>query len=150
MEEVIMVLEKLEEILIKDIEEITRRSEKDILSREETHSYRNMSQEVLNNRIKDVYRRLEMWLAGKKSKIDMQKIYEDAGAARFKEGIPLHETILVMQLLKRHLWLFILEKQVLDSAFELLRSLEINNKVVLYFDRAIYYLTRGYEKELKK
>ena len=48
-------------------------------------------------------------------------------------------------LLKRQIWLYILQEGLLTTNLELYQALELNNRVVLYFDRAIYYLTRGYE-----
>jgi len=39
---------------------------------------------------------------------------------------------------------------LLDSAYELNQALEMNNNVVYFFDRAIYYVTIGYEEEMLK
>jgi hypothetical protein len=38
---------------------------------------------------------------------------------------------------------------VLDTALELHQAIELNNRVVLFFDRAIYYTILGYEGEGK-
>jgi hypothetical protein len=53
-------------------------------------------------------------------------------------------------LIKRHLWLYVQEQQFFDSTYELYQALELNNKVVLFFDRVIYLVTMGYEDELRK
>jgi hypothetical protein len=53
-------------------------------------------------------------------------------------------------LIKRHLWLYTLEKHFFDTSYEFQQALEFNNRVVLFFDRAIYFTTMGYEKELRK
>jgi hypothetical protein len=53
-------------------------------------------------------------------------------------------------LFRRHLWLYILHVGFLDSAYELLRALELNNRVILFFDRALYNMAVGYEEAQKK
>jgi hypothetical protein len=53
-------------------------------------------------------------------------------------------------LIKKHLWLYLREKNFFDSTYELSQALELNNNVVLFFDRAIYFVTMGYEEELLK
>ena len=51
-----------------------------------------------------------------------------------------------LMLIKRHLWLYLLEKHFFESSYELMKSLEINNRIVLFFDRAILASTIGYER----
>jgi len=78
------------------------------------------------------------------------KHFSDLGRKRFEDGIPLHEVIMFLMLIKRHLWLYLLEKHFFESSYELLKSLEMNNRVVLFFDRAILAASMGYEDELMK
>jgi hypothetical protein len=87
---------------------------------------------------------------GNKVKAEVKKHYIALGRQRFKEGIPLNELVMALMLIKRHLWLYVQEKHFLDSSFEMYQALEFNNRVVLFFDRAIYFSTMGYEEELKK
>ncbi|HRT45733.1 MAG TPA: hypothetical protein P5054_11135, partial [Desulfomonilia bacterium] len=76
---------------------------------------------------------------------EVQRSYTDLGRKRFKEGIPLHEVIMTLMLIKRHLWLYVREKHFFDSTYECFQALEMNNQVVLFFDRAIFFTIRGYE-----
>jgi hypothetical protein len=66
------------------------------------------------------------------------------------EGIPLHELIMTFMLIKRHLWMYVLEKHFFDSTYEINQSLELNNRVVLFFDRIIFFASIGYEEEMEK
>lgn len=43
-------------------------------------------------------------------------------------------------------WLKVLAEGLLDTVLDLNQALELSNRVVLFFDRAIYYTTVGYEK----
>lgn len=57
---------------------------------------------------------------------------------------------MALMLIKRHLWLYVMENNFLDSSFLLNQALEFNNAVVLFFDRAIYFTTTGYMDELSR
>jgi len=125
-----MISETMISIIKDNADELTKRICKDLLSREET--------------------RLDSWLSKDKTKGEIQKHYTKIGEKRFREGIPLTEVVMALMLTKRHLWLYVIEKHYFDTSYEFQQALEFNNRVVLFFDRAIYFTTMGYEKELRK
>ena len=91
-----------------------------------------------------------MWLEKEKPKAETEKFYKEQGKKRFQAGIPLHETILYLMLIKRHIWLYVLENHYIDTTYESTKALELNNRIVLFFDRTIINVTLGYEEELMK
>lgn len=136
--------------LIKDnANELSRRLCKDLLSMEETKGYRRFSYEVTYDRVFDVFSRLSSWLGmDDHTASEIRKVYTELGRKRFREDLPLHEVVLAFMLIKRHLWFFIQENQFFETTYEFKQALELNNKVVLFFDRVIYFVTMGYEEEL--
>jgi len=98
----------------------------------------------------DVYSRLDSWLEGNKVKGEVRDHYLKLGSQRYHEGIPLSDVVMALMLIKRHLWLYVMEQNFFDSSFQLMQALEFNNRVVLFFDRAIYFTTIGYEMEQAK
>jgi hypothetical protein len=145
-----MIYSKLVKLIEDNQEELTIRSYKELLDREETLRYRNVPEDILKERISDVYSMLISWLNKEKRAGNIRKYYADLGKRRYSEGIPVSEVVMAFMLLKRHLWLFIMEKQFFDSTYECYQALELNNKVVLFFDRIIYFTALGYEEELDK
>lgn len=145
-----MIYMKIMELIKTDADELTERVVKDLLSRGETEYHKKFSEEFLYERVSDIYRGLSHWLDRATPKDEITKFYQDLGRKRFQDGIPLHEVILFLMLIKRHLWLYLLEKHFLESSYELTKSLELNNRIVLFFDRAILAATLGYEEELVK
>lgn len=143
-----MIYSKLVKLIEDNQKELTNRSLKDLQEREETKRYRSVQPELLAERVSDVFSKLVYWLNKERRAVDLQKYYTDLGKRRFNEGIPLSEVVLAFMLLKRHLWLFVTEKQFFDSTYECYQALELNNKVVLFFDRVIYFTIRGYEEEV--
>ncbi len=145
-----MISQKLIELIEKNADELTKRLMKDLLTREETKHYRELPEDRVYERVHDVYSRLDSWLGGDKAKTNIRKYYTELGAQRYREDIPIHEVMMAFMLIKRHLWLYVVENQIIDSVYELQRVLELNNRVVLFFDRVIFFVAIGYEDERAK
>ncbi len=143
-----MIYSKLIQLIEDNAQELTKRLCNDLLSREETAGYRTLREDTVCDRVYDVYSKLGSWLSKGKDSVEVKKYYTELGRKRCREGIPLHEVVMAFMLIKRHLWLYVREKQFFDSTYECYQALEMNNKVVLFFDRAIYFTTIGYEQEL--
>lgn len=147
-----MIYYKLVKLIEDNTDELTRRVCNDLLAREETMAYRGISKDIICERAADVYGRLVSWLRKEKRfhDGDIRKYYMDLGRRRFHEGIPFSTVAMDFMLQKRHLWLFVTEKQFFDSTYECYQALELNNRVVLFFDRVIYFAALGYEEEMCK
>jgi hypothetical protein len=145
-----MLYLKMMEVLKTDAEHLSRRVVKDLLNRVETEYHKRYSEDIMYERVYDVYSTLGYWLDRARPKEEIQKHFKEMGKKRFDDGIPMHEVIMFLMLIKRHLWLYVLEKHFFESSYELMKSLEINNRIVLFFDRAILAATIGYEEELVK
>ena len=142
---------QLLDLIKENANELTRGLCKDLLSREETKGYRKLPHDLIYDRVFDVYSKLSSWLGlDDHTTSEVRKVYTELGRKRFREGIPLHEVVLAFMLVKRHLWDFIQKKQFFETTYEMGQALELNNKVVLFFDRVIYFVTMGYEEELLK
>jgi hypothetical protein len=145
-----MISEKIITLIKENAEVLTNRLCKDVLSRDETKNYRKLDKNLVYERVFDVYSRLDSWLEGNKVKGEVRDHYMKLGAQRYHEGIPLSDVVMTLMLIKRHLWLYVMEQNFFDSSFQLMQALEFNNRVVLFFDRAIYFTTVGYEMEQAK
>ena len=145
-----MIYSRLIKLIEDNAGELTNRVCRDLLTREETKSFRTLSEDLVRDWIYGVYSRLDSWLGKKKHTCEVQKYYSDLGKKWFEEEIPLHEAVMTLMIIKRHLWLYVRENQFFDSTYECYQALEMNNKVVLFFDRAIYFTIIGYEEELTK
>ena len=145
-----MIYQKIVELIQNNADHLTKRLMRDILTREETRSYKTLPEKEVYWRVYDVYSRLDSWLSKDKEKGEIKKHYTDLGKQRFHENIPLSDLVMTLLLIKRHLWIFVMENQFFNSSFELSQALELNNKVVLFFDRVIYFAVMGYEDEMRK
>jgi hypothetical protein len=137
--------------LIKIIEKnsgvIADRWVEDVITLPYTRSYWNIPHDILHERAESVCSRMGYYLGRRLPKERLASFYRKMGQARRAEGHPVEDVIMALFLLKRHIWLFVLQEGFLTTNLELYQALELNNRVVLYFDRAIYYVAQGYAEE---
>ncbi|MBI4472639.1 MAG: hypothetical protein HY646_08230 [Acidobacteria bacterium] len=112
-----------------------------------TPAYRRFPDEEIHDRVYTVYKNLGEWMVGKPDE-EVRQVYESLGRRRFQEGIPLHEVICALILTKDHLLDYVRTNGLATTTLEIYAEQELCNKVNHFFDRAIYYTTVGYEKQM--
>ena len=145
-----MISQSLVELIEKNAEKLTQQWLTDVRQNAHTPFYHTFNEDYLSERSLDMYRRLGHWLSIETPKDETARFYRKYGQERYREGFPLPELIYSFILFRRHLWLYILHVGFLDSAYELHRAMELNNRVILFFDRALYNIAIGYEEARKK
>lgn len=145
-----MLSQKFVDLIEKNAEKLTKEWLQDVRKNVHTPTYHTFDEDRLYQRAFNMYKNLGQWLNVQTPKEQTTKYYLKYGQDRCQEGFPLPELIYSFILYRRHLWLFILHSGFLDTAYELLRALELNNRVILFFDRALHSMVLGYEQCLKK
>ena len=112
-----------------------------------TNSYRQVPTEDLKARVGGIYSHLGEWLLGKTS-FDIERRYEEIGALRVHQGVPVSELIWVIILTKENLWEFLQRESLPERPVEAFGELEMLQLLDQFFDRAIYYASAGYERAL--
>jgi hypothetical protein len=111
-----------------------------------TPTFHNWNEDQLFTRVYKVYSYLGRSISDQTTREDIEREYVALGRQRFAEGFALSEVIQALIISRRVLWLKIQADGLLDTAMDLHLGLDLNNKVVLFFDRAIYYTTMGFEE----
>ena len=119
----------------------------DVKKRSSMPTYQAYNETRLYSRVFRVYSQLGRWISRSTDKDEIASQYKALGAERFREGFLLSEVIQALYLTRRHLWLKVIHEGLLDTAIDLYGAMQLNNRVVLFFDRAIYNVVRGYEAE---
>lgn len=99
----------------------------------------------LKQRVYEIYRNLGEWLI-KRTEEDIEKQYCTIGARRFRQGVPLSELIWAIVLTKDNLWNFLNRESFPGFEMEVLAEHEMFRMIDRFFNHAIYYAARGYEK----
>ncbi len=71
------------------------------------------------------------------------------GRELFKDDYAMHDIINALSLLRKVIVEVVTAEGFFGTAFELFQVQELNNRGILYFDRATYYATLGYEESIK-
>lgn len=134
-------------LIDNNIDELTQNWLRIVRNHQITRSYGAFEDKELYDRAHKVYNQLSRWIAGEFTKGDIASYYTALGALRRREGFPLAEVIRALIVTRRVLWFKVQAEGFLDSAVDAELALLLNNRVVLFFDRAIYYTTSGYERK---
>ncbi|MCK4559291.1 MAG: RsbRD N-terminal domain-containing protein [Calditrichia bacterium] len=137
--------DKLVELIEKNAKQLSINWLSDVRKHPNTPTYHKYDEEELYNRVFDVYSRLSKWISKETSKEELYEHYSALGLQRRKEGFALSEVIQALIISRRHIWLKVMSEGFLDTALDMYKALELNNRVILFFDRAIHYTALGFE-----
>jgi hypothetical protein len=150
-----MLANRLIQLIENHSDSLTQEALHDVLTNENTASFRKVPRAELEPRIASLYQNLGKWL-GCPNEDDIRQEYEGWGRTRFRQGIPSSEIVYVLSLTKRHLRKFIREHGLVEFSgdrvtsnelvpVELYAIQELNYLIGDFFDQALYHLVRGYE-----
>jgi hypothetical protein len=142
-----VIATKLVKIIEKNSSTIAERWVDDVTTLPYTRSYWNVPREELQERAESICDRIGYFLGKRLPRERLAAFYRRLGQTRREQGYSVEEVVMALMLLKRHIWLFVLQEGFLTTNLELYQALELNNRVVLYFDRAIYYTTQAWSEE---
>jgi len=115
----------------------------------QVNHFRTLPPHELRERVYEIYRHLGEWLLGK-NELDIEHRYREIGARRASQRVPLSEVIQAIVLTKENLWEFLKSEAVMDRAVEIMGELELLQMLEMFFDRAIYYASVGYEEAVAR
>ena len=81
-----------------------------------------------------------------KTDLDIARRYQEIGARRYRQRVPLSELVWAIVLTKENLWEFLSLECVPDRLIEVFGELELLQLLGRFFDRAIHYAVVGYEQ----
>ena len=140
-----MLSDRLVRMIEHHAEELTRALVDDLQSNPRTASYHRLSREAIHDRTYHVYKDLGLWL-NSKAEEDIEASYTELGKEREAEGIPISQVVFALTLTKYHLRDYIRAAGLVDSAVELHQEQELHHVLGQFFDKAIYYTIRAYER----
>jgi hypothetical protein len=105
---------------------------------------RRLADAELRERGQEILENLGQWLtAGHHSQI--QHRYEELGAMRFTESIPLHECVRSLSIIRQKMVDFVHEQDLTGTPVELYAEEELERRLSRFFDALIINMVRGYE-----
>ena len=141
-----MVLSNRLVVLIeRNADQLTKRRIEIVRTHANTPTYHKYDEKKLYERAFSVYSQLGKWLSAESSNIEVRKIYTTLGAQRCKEGFKLSELLEALLITRQVLWAKVESEGLLDTALDLNQALQLNDRMVAFFDRCAVYAAQGYE-----
>lgn len=152
-----MLAVRLVELIETHAERLTQAALKDLATNPRTRSFHLVPHHELEARVFATYHHLGKWI-GAPNDDAVRADYESWGARRFRQGIPISEIVYALILVKHHLRQFVRDHGLVAFSgdrvvgedligVQLYSIQELNYMVGDFFDRAMFYLARGYETE---
>ena len=110
-------------------------------------AFQKVPAQEFRQRVYEVYEHLGEWLLGKKED-EIARRYQEIGARRAAQGVPLSQLIYALVLVREHLWEYLKHEAGVEKPVEVFGELEMLQLLEQFFDRASYYAAVGYEKAL--
>jgi ADP-ribose pyrophosphatase YjhB (NUDIX family) len=139
--------DKLVRIVEANADTIGRRWLADVKTSKTTPTYAVSDGHRTYQRFMKLLLEFSKWLGGTYSDQEIRENYRALGKQRKEEGFQLSEVLSALSLIRKHIWEFALSHQVWTKTIDIYMSLELERRMVLYFDKAAFYLAKGYEEE---
>ena len=111
--------------------------------------FRKLPESALQDWGRVLLKNLGEWLISKKDE-EVGRFYEGVGRARYRELVPLHESVLALHLLKDTVVDYVRDRGFAQSSVDLYAEEELEHRLGLFFDTLVYHMVKGYETELRR
>jgi ADP-ribose pyrophosphatase YjhB (NUDIX family) len=137
--------DKLIKLIESNAEIIARRWLNNVRTNKSSPTYVNADPEATLHRNMLVVGQFGKWLGGFYKDDDIREFYRKLGMERKQEGFALSEILSAISLTRKYIWEFALSQRLWNSTIDIYMTLELERRMMLFFDRASYYAAKGYE-----
>jgi len=138
---------KLVDLIERNADELTASYVISIQRDQRMPRYQGFDQKEIFKRAYRVYSQLGKWISRETTKEEMRNYWTDLGRQRRKEGFPFSEIVLSLCHIRQELWEKVQAEGVLDTALDLYQAMDLYQRIIVFFDRAIYFAAIGYEEK---
>lgn len=145
-----MLYEKFIKLVENHAEDLTFKWIEEVRQNPSTPGYHNMTDELLRQRVFDIYKKLGEWLLNRNftDKKDAEHFMK-LGRERAHEGLKSSEVIYALILTRAVLWKFVISQGMINSTIEMHQAMEFYHTVTNFFDKASYFVLVGFESVSK-
>ena len=140
---------KLIDLTESNAEKIARQWARDVKTNKKTGSYHGASDERILLQATEFYHHFKEMFVQDEPYRQAEKFFEHYADERYREGIPLHEAVYALILMRRHIWLYAEFQAIFITAVEHRQAVESLSRTILMFDDAMYVITRRYRELMK-
>lgn len=140
-----MLSDALVALVGQHADEVTRLWHDEVRSNPTTTSYARIDPDPLFDRAFTAISLFGRWLKGTEADDEVRTFYRALGKERREQGFALHEVLSSLTLLRKHLWTYSRSQGVWQKPIDVYRVLELNRRIAVFFDKALYHTARAFE-----
>ncbi len=141
---------KLVDLTQKNAEEIARQWAKDVKTNAKTRSYHGAPEDKIIRQARDFYNNFQMMFFNESPYEQAKELFEKYAEERVREGIPLHEALYALILMRRHMWLYAEFQSLFNVEVEHKQAVESLSRTILMFDYIMYVVSRQFWKMMQQ
>ncbi|MHB1194864.1 MAG: NUDIX domain-containing protein [Longimicrobiales bacterium] len=142
-----LISDALVSLVEEHAEEISRRWLAVVRRGPSTPTYALLPPGVVQEKAMAALSKFCSWLSGEEHEEELASFYRLLGRQRREQGFALHEVLSALTLLKHEIWSFIGERGGLVDLMEVYRTMELSQRVGIFFDTALCHTARGFEED---
>jgi 8-oxo-dGTP diphosphatase len=138
-----LLSDALVSMIEQQAEQIAERWLEEVRSNPTTNSYRSIDPPLLVAAATTALSQFSRWLRGAESDQEVRAFYRPVGHERIVQGVQPHEMVSSLTLLRRQVHEFARRQGVWERPIDVYRVLELNRRIVVFFDKAAYHMVKG-------
>jgi hypothetical protein len=121
----------------------------DVRKNPRTPAYHNMTEDRAIPQAIEFYSHFREVFMSDKPYEAAKRFFSKYAEDRYREGIPLHEAIYSLVMMRRHMWLFAEFQAIWTSAVDFQQASTALSRTILMFDYATYAITEKYQEIIR-
>lgn len=140
---------KLLDVLEANIDEIAGQWAADVKKNKRTPHYRDIPTERLVLQAIKFYSQLRNMLIAPNRYEKAQEFFMHYARTCYESGVPLHESIYALNMMRRHMWLYAEFQAIFINAIEHHQAIDSVMRIMLLIDYAVYEITQYYQDRIR-
>lgn len=140
---------KLLDVLEANIDDIAGQWAADVKKNKRTAHYQDIPDEKLVVQAVKFYSQLRNMLVADNRYDKAQEFFMHYARTCYESGIPLHESIYALNMMRRHMWLYAEFQAIFINAIEHNQAIDSVMRIMLLIDYAVYEITQYYQDRIR-
>lgn len=140
---------KLLDVLEANIDEIAAHWAADVKKNKRTVHYQEIADEKLITQAIKFYSQLRNMLVAPNRYEKAQEFFMQYARICYENGIPLHEAIYALNMMRRHMWLYAEFQAIFINAIEHNQAIDSVMRIMLLIDYAVHEITQYYQDRIR-
>jgi hypothetical protein len=140
---------KLIDLVENNAEYIARQWAKDVRKNQKTPFYHGLSEDKTVPQAMRFYEQFRRIFTSDNPFEAARSFFSQYAEERYRDGVPMHEAIYALIMMRRHIWLYAEFQAVFISAVEQKQAVDSITRTMLMFDYAMYSISQKYQELIR-